>query len=111
VQINGQSVDPVWQDTAIIPPVSGSTPGSLTFRTRFLDFDGLYVLHCHILLHECVGMMQTVNVVPRGLSRKEQLRRHRQNEARLARLWKEGDEFCGPLPTPKARLRWGNPPG
>jgi L-ascorbate oxidase len=33
-------------------------------RTKFADFTGTYVLHCHILIHEDRGMMQMVEVVP-----------------------------------------------
>ena len=32
-------------------------------RSRFVDFTGTYVLHCHILIHEDRGMMQLVKVV------------------------------------------------
>jgi FtsP/CotA-like multicopper oxidase with cupredoxin domain len=32
-------------------------------RSRFVDFTGLYVFHCHILAHEDRGMMQLVEVV------------------------------------------------
>jgi FtsP/CotA-like multicopper oxidase with cupredoxin domain len=31
-------------------------------RSRFLDFDGKFVFHCHILQHEDGGMMQVVEV-------------------------------------------------
>lgn len=53
---------PEWRDTVTIPKPVGNKPGSVTIRSRFEDFKGLYVLHCHILLHEDLGMMQTVNV-------------------------------------------------
>jgi len=33
------------------------------FRSRFVDFEGEYVNHCHILLHEDNGMMQRVSVL------------------------------------------------
>ena len=38
-------------------------PTSVTFRSRFVDFKGAYVMHCHMLVHEDMGMMQTVEVV------------------------------------------------
>ena len=38
--------------------------GYVTFRSRFWDFTGEYVNHCHILQHEDWGMMQTVKIVP-----------------------------------------------
>ncbi|MBV9209711.1 MAG: multicopper oxidase domain-containing protein, partial [Acidobacteria bacterium] len=59
-------------DTAAIPaqlPVSkGGTgqPGQLNIRTRFLVFPGEYVIHCHILIHEDVGMMKNVTVQDDG---------------------------------------------
>jgi FtsP/CotA-like multicopper oxidase with cupredoxin domain len=49
---------PEWRDTIMVPAF-----GQVVMRTRFLDFTGLYVLHCHILVHEDLGMMQTVNVM------------------------------------------------
>ena len=36
--------------------------GSIVFRTRFLDYTGVYMIHCHMMNHEEVGMMQTVEV-------------------------------------------------
>lgn len=50
-------VDPVWRDTAIVP-----RGGSIVFRTRFTDFTGMYVLHCHMMNHEALGMMQLIEV-------------------------------------------------
>jgi FtsP/CotA-like multicopper oxidase with cupredoxin domain len=46
-----------WHDTVIVP---GN--GSVTFRSRFLDFTGRFVLHCHMMNHEELGMMQVVEV-------------------------------------------------
>lgn len=58
VAIDGETLDtPVWYDTILVP-----TSGSVTFRSRFLDFTGEFVLHCHILDHEDLGMMQNVEV-------------------------------------------------
>ncbi|MEA2543603.1 MAG: hypothetical protein QOH35_4969, partial [Acidobacteriaceae bacterium] len=39
-------------------------PGTLTFRTRFDDYAGLFVMHCHRLNHEDNGLMALVNVIP-----------------------------------------------
>ncbi|MGD9891067.1 MAG: multicopper oxidase family protein [Dehalococcoidia bacterium] len=60
VAINGHPV-PVrsWEDTTPVPPF-----GDITIRTRFLDFPGRWVFHCHILVHEDNGMMQTVLALP-----------------------------------------------
>jgi FtsP/CotA-like multicopper oxidase with cupredoxin domain len=37
--------------------------GSVKMRSRFADYTGKYVLHCHILGHEDRGMMQLVEVI------------------------------------------------
>jgi FtsP/CotA-like multicopper oxidase with cupredoxin domain len=39
-------------------------PGILSFRTRFDDYIGLFVMHCHRLNHEDNGLMALVNVIP-----------------------------------------------
>jgi FtsP/CotA-like multicopper oxidase with cupredoxin domain len=59
VAVNGQPV-PVryYEDTTGVPPF-----GEITMRTRFLDFPGRWVFHCHILLHEDLGMMGTVKAL------------------------------------------------
>lgn len=60
VAIDGEPLDtPVWQDTILLP----RNGGSITIRSRFLDFTGALVLHCHILDHEDLGMMQNVEIV------------------------------------------------
>jgi len=51
----------VWWDNFAIP-----VQGWVTMWTRFVDFTGTYVFHCHILGHEDRGMMQLVNVSPAG---------------------------------------------
>jgi FtsP/CotA-like multicopper oxidase with cupredoxin domain/plastocyanin len=38
-------------------------PGYFKMRSRFVDYSGYFVLHCHILAHEDRGMMTIVNVV------------------------------------------------
>ena len=50
--INGEPVRPFWNDTISLPP-----RGEVTMRTRFADFTGRSVFHCHILAHEDFGMM------------------------------------------------------
>ena len=65
----------IWWDVFPIP--SGNTfydasnpalaypiPGYFKMRSRFVDYTGQYVLHCHILAHEDRGMMTIVEVVP-----------------------------------------------
>jgi len=39
-------------------------PGYFKMRSRFVDYTGFYVLHCHILAHEDRGMMTIVEVTP-----------------------------------------------
>ena len=46
------------------PACTLTIPGHFKMRTRFSDFTGQYVLHCHILAHEDRGMMELVEVVP-----------------------------------------------
>jgi hypothetical protein len=64
-KINGIPVEPYWADTQALP-INGTpnAPKSITFRMRFIDYEGPYVMHCHMLQHEDMGMMQRVTVVP-----------------------------------------------
>lgn len=48
--------EPTWMDTVGIPRHGGR----IVFRSRFEDFTGKWINHCHILLHEDNGMMQIV---------------------------------------------------
>jgi FtsP/CotA-like multicopper oxidase with cupredoxin domain len=58
VAINGEKLAKRdWRDTVVVP-----RNGSVTFRSRFLDFSGRFVLHCHMMNHEELGMMQVVEV-------------------------------------------------
>jgi FtsP/CotA-like multicopper oxidase with cupredoxin domain len=64
----------IWWDVFAIPSAravfinnntqSVTVPGYFTMRSRFVDYSGQYVLHCHILAHEDRGMMTVVEVVP-----------------------------------------------
>lgn len=38
--------------------------GRVVFRSRFPDYVGAYVHHCHILLHEDNGMMHVIEATP-----------------------------------------------
>ena len=73
--VNGQRLGiPEWHDTIIVPaaqPQPGAVPvnineatfGSITFRTHFdSDTVGSFVMHCHVLNHEDIGMMQRLEV-------------------------------------------------
>ena len=48
----------IWKDTILVPP-----KGHVNVYTRYTDYVGEFVLHCHILDHEDLGMMQAVEVV------------------------------------------------
>ena len=68
----------IWRDTIAIPAANDhgkgadgqdpqgnrppTTNGWVKIRSRFVDFPGTFVLHCHILDHEDRGMMQEVQV-------------------------------------------------
>ena len=49
---------PVWRDTQIIPG-----GGTVVLRTRYEDFAGTFVQHCHILDHEDQGMMELIDII------------------------------------------------
>jgi len=73
VAINGiRLAEPYWADTIPLPYNNATPPPgytdppaltSITFRMRFVHFTGRYVMHCHMLVHEDMGMMQGVTVV------------------------------------------------
>jgi FtsP/CotA-like multicopper oxidase with cupredoxin domain len=64
-KINGNPVDPYWCDTVALP-LGGTpeNPTSITFRMRFNDFLGPYILHSQMLQYSDLGMVQRVTVVP-----------------------------------------------
>jgi len=65
IKINGESINPYWCDTVALP--AGGTPEmptSITFRMRFKDFVGPYILHSQMLQYSDLGMVQRVTVVP-----------------------------------------------
>jgi FtsP/CotA-like multicopper oxidase with cupredoxin domain len=51
--------EPRWMDTVSIP----RNGGRVVFRTRFADYTGRWIHHCHILMHEDMGMMQEIECV------------------------------------------------
>jgi FtsP/CotA-like multicopper oxidase with cupredoxin domain len=55
------AIDPKTGKTV---PVKVNVPGYFKMRSRFVDYAGFYVLHCHILAHEDRGMMTVVEVAP-----------------------------------------------
>ena len=78
-KINGLTLSqPEWHDTLIVPgvPAPGAPPGvppnindqtfgSITFRIHFNPITvGCFVMHCHIISHEDLGMMQRLDILP-----------------------------------------------
>ena len=64
-QVVREGVNPeewIWQDTVSLP-----TEGRVKIRSRFRTYAGRLLLHCHILLHSDLGMMQNVEVVGDGV--------------------------------------------
>jgi FtsP/CotA-like multicopper oxidase with cupredoxin domain len=68
LEVNGKEVaDQDLRDTIEIPYWSGSGPyPSVKVRMDFRDptIAGTFVFHCHILLHEDLGMMHKIQVLP-----------------------------------------------
>jgi FtsP/CotA-like multicopper oxidase with cupredoxin domain len=65
-RVNGNPVDPYWCDTVALP-LGGTpeNPTSITFRMRFNDFLGPYILHSQMLQYSDLGMVQRVTIVPK----------------------------------------------
>ena len=70
VRVNGVPLaEPVWRDT-----VNVTRLGSVTIRSRFEDFTGRFVLHCHIFRprgpgHDAVGRDRQPRLTPSGTIR------------------------------------------
>ncbi len=50
-------VEDGWKDTVLVLPGE-----RIRLLVRFLDYQGLYMYHCHILEHEDMGMMRNLQV-------------------------------------------------
>jgi len=88
--------EPKWMDTVWIP----RNGGRVVFRTRFADFTGRWVHHCHILLHEDHGMMQTVKSIDRAEACNYNPR------ARVASHAMTGDEVSAIYPQPSLEVMY-----
>lgn len=66
IAINGKKLaHPVWQDTILVGGKdSGYPTQEVVFRTKYRDFPGKFMLHCHNAVHEDMGMMELVEIVP-----------------------------------------------
>lgn len=64
VSINGKPVNVRGdQDVVPLPPEDArGVPGRVEIDIPFQDYDGDYVMHCHILDHEDAGMMVRIDV-------------------------------------------------
>ena len=61
VALNDQPIkDPQFWDTFVIPPKANGKNGSMTIRSRFKQWTGKAVIHCHILPHEDNAMMRNI---------------------------------------------------
>ena len=68
IKVNGKPIEPYWCDTIALPTGGTSQkPSSITFRMRFKDFAGPFILHNQRLLASDLGMIQRVTVVPSGM--------------------------------------------
>lgn len=65
---NTKQQNMIWWDVFPIPAAGTfngvNVPGFFRMRSRFVDYPGLWVIHCHILAHEDRGMMTIVQVAP-----------------------------------------------
>ncbi|MBV9579976.1 MAG: multicopper oxidase domain-containing protein [Chloroflexi bacterium] len=60
--INGAPLaTPLWRDTFVLTRSSGD---SITFESNFVDYPGTFVQHCHVLSHEDLGMMSSIEIIP-----------------------------------------------
>lgn len=61
----GNIKDRYWRDTIFVwPPDEGQDPSEaeVEIRTRYEDFTGSFVMHCHILDHGDRGMMEKITI-------------------------------------------------
>jgi FtsP/CotA-like multicopper oxidase with cupredoxin domain len=72
LEIDGKPVnDPTMRDTIDVPYWSGTGPyPSVKLRMDFRNpsIEGTFLYHCHILKHEDMGMMGSIQVLPKGIA-------------------------------------------
>jgi FtsP/CotA-like multicopper oxidase with cupredoxin domain len=88
--------EPMWMDTVAIP----RNGGRVVFRTRFDDFTGHWVNHCHVLAHEDVGMMQLMECTD------DETRVNYRPRTRTARHGMSGGEVDAIYPKPSLELMY-----
>ena len=72
----------------------------MVFRSRFADYTGMWVNHCHILMHEDHGMMQAVESVARPKDANYRTR------TRVASHTMSGDDVNAIYPPPSIELMY-----
>ncbi|HUI85079.1 MAG TPA: multicopper oxidase domain-containing protein [Candidatus Binatia bacterium] len=79
LEVNGKPVsDPTMRDTIDVPYWKGEGPyPSVKLRMDFRDPNtvGTFLYHCHILKHEDMGMMGSIQVLPREAAKTTSTRR------------------------------------
>lgn len=88
--------EPAWMDTVNLP----RNGGRAVFRTRFDDFAGTWINHCHILLHEDNGMMQAVECAD------DAAKANYRPRARVASFAMQGKEVDAIYPKPSLELMY-----
>jgi FtsP/CotA-like multicopper oxidase with cupredoxin domain len=71
----------VWKDTVLVPTATGPNGQPISVQvnvyTQYTDYIGKFVMHCHILDHEDLGMMEVVEVVePEAVQMRMRAHRH-----------------------------------
>lgn len=66
VKVDEAPVEPFWRDALLLKADQQHEPRSVVMRTKYEHFTGRFVLHCHNLVHEDMGMMELVEIVPRA---------------------------------------------
>ncbi len=61
---SGVIVDRIWKDTILVDELNDAQTNNIEIRSRYEDFTGAFVTHCHILDHEDHGMMEKVVIEP-----------------------------------------------
>jgi FtsP/CotA-like multicopper oxidase with cupredoxin domain len=83
LEVDGKPVnDPTMRDTVDVPYWKGEGPyPSAKLRMDFSDPNivGTFLYHCHILKHEDMGMMGSIQVLPPGTPTRLTVRSERQN--------------------------------
>jgi FtsP/CotA-like multicopper oxidase with cupredoxin domain len=60
----GAIIKRYWKDTILVRYNIDTEESPLELRSRYEDFTGKFVLHCHNLNHEDAGMMKSVEINP-----------------------------------------------